>query len=63
MVIDTTNLSGLRESLRRYREEGYAFQKKYREIVDIDPSSASLMLSEDFDVSVVDRILGRLKLR
>jgi anti-sigma regulatory factor (Ser/Thr protein kinase) len=63
MVIDTGNLSGLRVALERYREDGYEFQKKYREIVDIDPSSASLMLSEDFDVSVVNRILSRLKLR
>ena len=63
MVIDTGNLSGLRESLDQYREEGYEFQRKYREIVDIDPSSASLMLSEDFDVSVVNRVLSRLKLR
>lgn len=63
MVIDTSELSGLRESLLQYRQDGYDFQQKYREIVDIDPSSASLMLSEDFEVSVVDRILARLKLR
>lgn len=63
MVIDTGNISGLREALERYREEGYEFQRKYREIVDIDPSSASLMLSEDFDVSVVNKILNILKLR
>lgn len=63
MVIDTSNLSDLRDALERYRADGYEFQKKYREIVDIDPSSASLMLTENFDVSVVDRILSRLKLR
>lgn len=63
MVIDTSNLSSLRESLHRYREEGYQFQKKYEEIVDIDPSSASLMLSEDFDTSVIDKIMSRLRLR
>ena len=63
MVIDTSNLSDLRHALERYRADGFEFQKKYREIVDIDPSSASLMLTEDFDVSVVDRILSRLKLR
>ena len=62
MVIDTSELKGLRESLERYREEGYEFQKKYAEIVQIDPSSASLMLSQDFEISVVDRILKKLKL-
>ena len=62
MVIDTSELKGLRESLDRYREEGYEFQKKYAEIVHIDPSSASLMLSDDFEVSTVDRILRKLKL-
>lgn len=63
MVVDTGNISGLRVALERFREEGYEFQKKYGEIVNIDPSSASLMLSEDFDVSVVDKILNRLRLR
>jgi hypothetical protein len=63
MVINTSALPKLRDSLLRYKEEGHEFQRKYREIVDIDPSSASLMLSEDFEVSVVDRILARLKLR
>lgn len=62
MVINTSELKGLRESLDRYREEGYEFQKKYAEIVNIDPSSASLMLSDDFEVSTVDRILKKLKL-
>ncbi|OWQ85631.1 hypothetical protein CDN99_21330 [Roseateles aquatilis] len=61
MVIDTSVLTGLRDALGRYREEGYEIQRKYKEIVSIDPSSASLMLSEDFDVSVVDRILVKLK--
>ncbi len=63
MVIDTSQLPQLRDSLHRYKEEGFEFQRKYKEIVDIDPSSASLMLSEDFEVSVVDRILSKLKLR
>ena len=62
MVINTSELMGLRESLDRYRQEGFEFQKKYAEIVHIDPSSASLMLSEDFEVSTVDRILRKLKL-
>jgi len=63
MVINTTNISGLRESLLQYKEEGYEFQRKYREIVDIDPSSASLMLSEDFNASVMNRLLSTLKLK
>jgi hypothetical protein len=62
MVINTSELKGLRESLDRYKDEGFEFQKKYAEIVNIDPSSASLMLSEDFEVSTVDRILKKLKL-
>lgn len=62
MVINTSELKGLRESLDRYRSEGYEFQRKYAEIVNIDPSSASLMLSDDFEVSTVERILKRLKL-
>jgi hypothetical protein len=62
MVINTSQLTGLRESLGRYRDEGFEIQKKYAEIVNIDPSSASLMLSEDFEISTVDRILKKLKL-
>lgn len=62
LTIDTSQLVGLKESLERYKNEGYEIQKKYREIVNIDPSSASLMLSEDFDLSVWSRLLNKLKL-
>lgn len=61
MRIDTRQVHGLRESLARYRAEGEQIQQKYAEIVNIDPSSASLMLSEDFDLSVWDRLLKKLK--
>lgn len=60
MVVRTDQLSGLRESLAKYRAEGYEFQKQYQEIVNIDPSSASLMLAEDFDESVWQRIKMKL---
>lgn len=61
MRIDTKQITGLRESLARYREEGYLIQQRYKEIVNIDPSSASLMLSEDFDLSVWERLLNKLR--
>ena len=61
MVLRTDQISGLREALDMYRKDGYEIQKKYREIVKIDPSSASLMLSEDFDLSTWDRLLIKLK--
>lgn len=61
--IRTEKLDSLRSSLERFREEGYEIQKKYREIVSIDPSSASLMLSQDFDLNLWDRLLDKLKLR
>lgn len=56
MVVKTDQLSNLKESLARYRDEGYEFQKQYQEIINIDPSSASLMLSEDFDTSAWQKI-------
>ena len=59
--IDTNQVNDLRESLARYRSEGDEIQNKYAEIVNIDPSSASLMLSEDFDLSVWNRLLKKLK--
>lgn len=62
MVIKTDQLSNLKNSLSKYREEGYEFQKQYQEIVNIDPSSASLMLSEDFDMSTWQRIKAKLGL-
>lgn len=60
MVIRTSDLPALREALDTYRNEGYEIQKRYKEIVRIDPSSASLMLSEDFDLSVWDKIIAKL---
>lgn len=61
--IRTENIDSLRGSLERFRTEGYEIQKKYREIVSIDPSSASLMLSQDFDLNLWDRLLTRLRIR
>jgi hypothetical protein len=61
MRINTRQVPALRESLARYRAEGEQIQKKYAEIVNIDPSSASLMLSEDFDLSVWERLLKKVK--
>ncbi|MEQ7536809.1 hypothetical protein [Xanthomonas campestris] len=61
MVIKTDQIRSLSESLKKYREDGFAFQQKYREIVHINPSAASLMLSEDFDISLWDKFIGGLK--
>jgi hypothetical protein len=61
LSIKTDNVKDLRMSLARYREDGYAIQQRYREIVSIDPSSASLMLSEDFDLSLLDRLLMKVR--
>ena len=63
MTIRTENLDSLSSALAKYREDGFAIQQKYREIVSIDPSSASLMLSQDFDLTLWDRLLTNLKLR
>ena len=63
MIIKTDEISDLRDSLEKFRNEGYEIQSRYREIVNIDPSSASLMLSQDFDLSVWDKILQTLKLK
>lgn len=63
MIIRTKNLDNLNTTLEKYREDGFAIQQKYREIVSIDPSSASLMLSQDFDLTLWDRLLTNLKLR
>jgi hypothetical protein len=63
MTMDTSRLAGLRDALAQYREEGFEFQRRYREIVSIDPSAASLMLSEDFEQSALERALARLGLR
>lgn len=63
MIIRTENLDSLNTTLAKYREDGFAIQQKYKEIVSIDPSSASLMLSQDFDLTLWDRLLTNLKLR
>lgn len=61
LVIKTDQLGSLSDSLKKYREDGFEFQKKYREIVNINPSAASLMLSRDFDISLWDKIMASLK--
>lgn len=61
MVIDTSGVTELSKSLARYREEGYEIQRSYREIIDIDPSSASLMLTKDFDLPLWKKLLLTLK--
>ena len=61
LVVSTDQIAELKDALEIYRNEGYQIQNRYKEIVSIDPSSASLMLSEDFDLSVWDRILAKLK--
>lgn len=61
LVIKTDQLDSLKNSLAKFRQEGFEIQKRYREIVQIDPSSASLMLSDDFDLSTWDRLLLKLK--
>ncbi|MBV6829747.1 hypothetical protein [Xanthomonas euvesicatoria] len=61
LVIKTDEIGSLMDSLKKYREDGYAFQQKYREIVNINPSAASLMLSEDFDPSVWEKIVAAFK--
>lgn len=61
MVVKTDSINDLRDSLEKYRNEGYEIQRRYKEIVNIDPSSASLMLSEDFDLSVWEKVLAKLK--
>lgn len=58
MVIKTDQVGELAKSLNAYRRDGYEIQKQYAEIVDIDPSAASLMLSEDFDLGVWKRLLA-----
>ena len=63
LTIRTENLDSLGNTLARYRADGFEIQKKYAEIVRIDPSSASLMLSQDFDLNLWDRLLSNLKLR
>jgi hypothetical protein len=61
MSIRTDKAGDLRASLAKFREDGFAIQQRYKEIVSIDPSSASLMLSEDFDLSLWDKMLLKVK--
>lgn len=61
MVVNTDQIADLKDALEIYRNEGYQIQSRYKEIVSIDPSSASLMLSEDFDLTVWERILSKIK--
>lgn len=56
MVIKTDQIESLKKALDVYRAEGFEIQKTYKEIVSINPSAASLMLSEDFDLSVWQRL-------
>jgi hypothetical protein len=63
MVVKTDQIADLRGALNRYREEGDAIKSKYAETVNIDPSSASLMLSSDFDLGLWDRLFGKSKAR
>jgi hypothetical protein len=63
LSIRTENVESLRDSLDKFRVEGFEIQKKYKEIVSIDPSSASLMLSQDFDLNLWDKLLAKLKLK
>lgn len=60
MTMDTSRIADLRNVLAAYRAEGFEIQRKYSEIVNIDPSAASLMLSEDFGKSALDRILTKV---
>lgn len=61
--IHTKSLSSLKDALEKYREDGFQIQQKYKEIVSIDPSSASLMLSQDFDLGLWDKLLSNLRAR
>lgn len=61
LIIHTKNLDSLKDALEKYRADGFQIQQKYREIVSIDPSSASLMLSRDFDISLWNRLLENIR--
>lgn len=61
MTIQTKNLDALRDALAKYRADGFDIQRKYKEIVSIDPSAASLMLSQDFDLTLWDKLLANLR--
>lgn len=63
LSIRTENLDSLRNALARFRADGLEFQRQYQEIVRIDPSSASLMLSDDFDLRGWNRLLSILRIK
>jgi anti-sigma regulatory factor (Ser/Thr protein kinase) len=61
MVMQTDAFPNLREALASYKTDGFEIQKRYQEIVNIDPSAASMMLSNDFDLSFWDKMYRRIK--
>jgi hypothetical protein len=61
MIIKTEKIGHLNDCLKKYREEGYEIQKQYRELVRLEPSAASLMLSEDFSEPMISKILARIR--
>jgi len=61
MIIKTEKIGKLSSSLSKYRDEGFEVQKQYKELVRIDPSAASLMLSEDFHETFIEKILNKIK--
>jgi len=61
MIIKTDKVNDLSKSLERYRDEGYEIQKRYKELVKIEPSAASMMLSRDFDLTLWDSLLRKVK--
>lgn len=63
LQIRTDQVGSLYDSLKLYKEDGFRIKAQYAEIADINPSAASLMLSEDFDISTWDRIRGALGLK
>ena len=61
MIIKTDKVNDLSKSLARYRDEGHEIQRRYREIVKIEPSAASMMLSRDFDLTLWNNLLRKVK--
>lgn len=60
MRINTSDIPTLKNALESYKREGQEIQNQYQEIINIDPSSASLMLSEDFEPGIMKKILNKL---
>jgi hypothetical protein len=61
MVIKTENIGHLNNCLERYRREGYEIQREYRELVRMDPSAASMMLSDDFSETLMSKVIAKLR--